>query len=124
VQETLPLTLDLSPLPARPPAVYSGTLCLNVISCIAWWAGGGGATNFGYSLLWVLLFSPCSYTCWFRPLYKAFRWAPPSNAGEAHVQQIQIQIQIILLSVFLNVHTFRKREMLVFLGSSTVVDSQ
>ncbi|KAG7265033.1 hypothetical protein CRUP_033552 [Coryphaenoides rupestris] len=53
--------------------MYSGTLCLNVISCIAWWAGGGGATNFGYSLLWVLLFSPCSYTCWFRPLYKAFR---------------------------------------------------
>lgn len=53
--------------------MYSGALCLNVISCIAWWAGGGGATNFGYSLLWVLLFSPCSYTCWFRPLYKAFR---------------------------------------------------
>lgn len=54
-------------------AVYSGTLCMNVISCIAWWAGGGSATNFGFSLLWLLLFSPCSYTCWFRPLYKAFR---------------------------------------------------
>lgn len=55
------------------PAVYSGTLCINVISCIAWWAGGGNATNFGFSLLWLILFSPCSYTCWFRPLYKAFR---------------------------------------------------
>lgn len=54
-------------------AVYSATLCINVISCIAWWAGGGGAINFGYSLLWLILFSPCSYTCWFRPLYKAFR---------------------------------------------------
>lgn len=54
-------------------AVYSGTLCMNVISCIAWWAGGGSATNFGFSLLWLILFSPCSYTCWFRPLYKAFR---------------------------------------------------
>ncbi|KAK1896320.1 Secretory carrier-associated membrane protein 4 [Dissostichus eleginoides] len=53
--------------------MYSGTLFLNVISCIAWWAGGGSATNFGFSLLWLLLFSPCSYTCWFRPLYKAFR---------------------------------------------------
>ncbi|XP_054458814.1 secretory carrier-associated membrane protein 4 [Anoplopoma fimbria] len=53
--------------------MYSGTLCLNVISCIAWWAGGGGATNFGFSLLWLILFSPCSFTCWFRPLYKAFR---------------------------------------------------
>lgn len=53
--------------------IYSGTLCANVISCIAWWAGGGNGTNFGFSLLWLVLFSPCSYTCWFRPLYKAFR---------------------------------------------------
>uniref|UniRef100_A0A3B4X246 Secretory carrier-associated membrane protein n=1 Tax=Seriola lalandi dorsalis TaxID=1841481 RepID=A0A3B4X246_SERLL len=54
-------------------SLYYCTLCLNVIGCIAWWAGGGGATNFGFSLLWLILFSPCSYTCWFRPLYKAFR---------------------------------------------------
>lgn len=53
--------------------LYSFTLCLNVISCIAWWAGGGGATNFGLALLWLILFGPCSYVCWFRPLYKAFR---------------------------------------------------
>ena len=59
--------------PCCPLLVYSGTLCMNVISCIAWWAGGGSITNFGFSLLWLLLFSPCGYTCWFRPLYKAFR---------------------------------------------------
>ncbi|KAF0042323.1 hypothetical protein F2P81_005855 [Scophthalmus maximus] len=53
--------------------MYSATLCINVIACIAWWAGGGSAINFGFSLLWLILFSPCSYTCWFRPLYKAFR---------------------------------------------------
>ncbi|XP_063056985.1 secretory carrier-associated membrane protein 4 [Engraulis encrasicolus] len=53
--------------------LYSITLCVNLVSCIAWWAGGGGATNFGLALLWLILFSPCSYTCWFRPLYKAFR---------------------------------------------------
>uniref|UniRef100_A0A3Q3KCN5 Secretory carrier-associated membrane protein n=1 Tax=Monopterus albus TaxID=43700 RepID=A0A3Q3KCN5_MONAL len=53
--------------------MYSGTLCINVIACIAWWAGGGSATNFGFSLLWLILFSPCGYVCWFRPLYKAFR---------------------------------------------------
>ncbi|XP_023699631.2 secretory carrier-associated membrane protein 4 [Paramormyrops kingsleyae] len=53
--------------------LYSATLCVNIISCIAWWAGGGSGINFGFSLLWLLLFSPCSYTCWFRPLYKAFR---------------------------------------------------
>uniref|UniRef100_A0A8C2PSN8 Secretory carrier-associated membrane protein n=2 Tax=Cyprinus carpio TaxID=7962 RepID=A0A8C2PSN8_CYPCA len=53
--------------------LYCITLCVNVVACIAWWAGGGGAINFGFALLWLLLFSPCSYTCWFRPLYKAFR---------------------------------------------------
>lgn len=55
-------------------SVYSITLCVNVVSCIAWWAGGGSGANFGLALLWLILFSPCSYTCWFRPLYKAFRW--------------------------------------------------
>lgn len=54
-------------------SVYSITLCVNVVGCIAWWAGGGDAMNFGFALLWLLIFSPCSYTCWFRPLYKAFR---------------------------------------------------
>ncbi|XP_026884164.2 secretory carrier-associated membrane protein 4 isoform X1 [Electrophorus electricus] len=53
--------------------LYSVTLCVNVVSCIAWWAGGGGVANFGFALLWLLLFSPCSYICWFRALYKAFR---------------------------------------------------
>ncbi|XP_026884165.2 secretory carrier-associated membrane protein 4 isoform X2 [Electrophorus electricus] len=52
--------------------LYSVTLCVNVVSCIAWWAGGGGVANFGFALLWLLLFSPCSYICWFRALYKAF----------------------------------------------------
>ncbi|XP_048844984.1 secretory carrier-associated membrane protein 4-like isoform X2 [Brienomyrus brachyistius] len=53
--------------------LYSLTLCVNLVSCIAWWAGGGSGANFGLALLWLLLFSPCGYTCWFRPLYKAFR---------------------------------------------------
>ncbi|GAA6110844.1 secretory carrier-associated membrane protein 4 [Tachysurus ichikawai] len=53
--------------------LYSITLCVNLVSCIAWVAGGGSAVNFGLGLLWLVLFSPCSYACWFRPVYKAFR---------------------------------------------------
>ncbi|TSK53655.1 Secretory carrier-associated membrane protein 4 [Bagarius yarrelli] len=43
--------------------LYSITLCVNLVSCIAWTAGGGSAVNIGLGLLWLILFSPCSYTC-------------------------------------------------------------
>jgi len=29
--------------------------------------------DFILSLLWLVLFTPCSFVCWFRPVYKAFR---------------------------------------------------
>uniref|UniRef100_F7AFR2 Secretory carrier-associated membrane protein n=1 Tax=Xenopus tropicalis TaxID=8364 RepID=F7AFR2_XENTR len=49
------------------------TLGVNLIGCLAWMIGGGGAINFGLAILWVILFTPCSYVCWFRPAYKAFK---------------------------------------------------
>nr|XP_056722032.1 secretory carrier-associated membrane protein 5 [Euleptes europaea] len=49
------------------------TLAVNLIGCLAWMIGGGGATNFGLAILWLILFTPCSYVCWFRPIYKAFK---------------------------------------------------
>ncbi|XP_042106446.1 secretory carrier-associated membrane protein 4 isoform X1 [Ovis aries] len=52
---------------------YCATLGINLIACLAWWIAGGSGANFGLALLWLLLFSPCSYVCWFRPAYKAFR---------------------------------------------------
>ncbi|XP_029773441.1 secretory carrier-associated membrane protein 4 [Suricata suricatta] len=52
---------------------YCATLGVNLIACLAWWIGGGSGANFGLALLWLLLFSPCGYVCWFRPAYKAFR---------------------------------------------------
>ncbi|KAG5839361.1 hypothetical protein ANANG_G00204190 [Anguilla anguilla] len=51
----------------------SATLAFNLIGCLAWMCGGGGATNFGMAILWLILFTPCSYVCWFRPIYKAFK---------------------------------------------------
>ncbi|EFB22860.1 hypothetical protein PANDA_015526, partial [Ailuropoda melanoleuca] len=52
---------------------YCATLGVNLIACLAWWIGGGSGANFGLALVWLLLFSPCGYVCWFRPVYKAFR---------------------------------------------------
>ncbi|OQV19417.1 Secretory carrier-associated membrane protein 1, partial [Hypsibius exemplaris] len=55
---------------------YSLILVLDMIACIAYMATVGGttvATTFGLSILWVVLFAPCSFLLWFRPLYKAFR---------------------------------------------------
>ncbi|XP_074060767.1 secretory carrier-associated membrane protein 4 isoform X2 [Macrotis lagotis] len=51
---------------------YCITLLVNLIACLAWWIAGGDGVNFGLALLWLVLFSPCSYVCWFRPAYKAF----------------------------------------------------
>ncbi|XP_016887835.1 secretory carrier-associated membrane protein 5-like isoform X1 [Cynoglossus semilaevis] len=51
----------------------SATLAVNLIGCFAWMFGGGGVTNFGLAIIWLLMFTPCSYVCWFRPIYKAFR---------------------------------------------------
>jgi len=52
---------------------YCATLGVNLVACLAWWIGGGSGANVGLALVWLLLFSPCGYVCWFRPVYKAFR---------------------------------------------------
>lgn len=62
------LLFHLCPLP-----VYCATLGVNLVACLAWWIAGGAGANFGLALLWLVIFTPCSYVCWFRPAYKAFR---------------------------------------------------
>ncbi|XDV29775.1 hypothetical protein PO909_032817 [Leuciscus waleckii] len=52
--------------------LYGVTLLVNFFGCMAWMFGGGGVTNFGMSIIWVVLFTPCSYVCWFRSIYNAF----------------------------------------------------
>ncbi|XP_035232430.1 secretory carrier-associated membrane protein 5-like [Stegodyphus dumicola] len=53
---------------------YACVMCLNMLAALAVLISGGGtATLFGFALLAFLLFTPLSFVCWFRPLYKAFR---------------------------------------------------
>uniref|UniRef100_A0A8C7UUG8 Secretory carrier-associated membrane protein n=1 Tax=Oncorhynchus mykiss TaxID=8022 RepID=A0A8C7UUG8_ONCMY len=53
--------------------LYAITLAVNLAGCFVWMLGGGGVTNFGMAIIWLNLFTPCSYACWFRPIYKAFK---------------------------------------------------
>jgi len=59
---------------------YVGTLAVNVIGSLAYFiatikSGGSqsAGVTFGLSIFYLLLFTPCSFVCWFRPVYKAFR---------------------------------------------------
>uniref|UniRef100_A0A1A7YZG1 Secretory carrier-associated membrane protein n=1 Tax=Iconisemion striatum TaxID=60296 RepID=A0A1A7YZG1_9TELE len=50
------------------------TLGFNLISSLAFFCvDNTSGSGFGLSILWALLFTPCSFVCWYRPIYKAFR---------------------------------------------------
>ncbi|XP_061830871.1 secretory carrier membrane protein 2, like [Nerophis lumbriciformis] len=53
---------------------HSSTLFLNVLACLAYFtADAQYGVDFGLSILWFVLFTPVSFVCWYRPVYKAFR---------------------------------------------------
>ncbi|XP_035252010.1 secretory carrier-associated membrane protein 2-like isoform X1 [Anguilla anguilla] len=50
------------------------TLFLNVLACLAYFTVDAAyGVDFGLAILWFILFSPCSFLCWYRPVYKAFK---------------------------------------------------
>uniref|UniRef100_A0A3Q3X9N2 Secretory carrier-associated membrane protein n=1 Tax=Mola mola TaxID=94237 RepID=A0A3Q3X9N2_MOLML len=50
------------------------TLFLNLLACLAYFISDGSqGVDFGLSILWLILFMPCSFLCWYRPIYKAFK---------------------------------------------------
>uniref|UniRef100_A0A3Q3FX90 Secretory carrier-associated membrane protein n=1 Tax=Labrus bergylta TaxID=56723 RepID=A0A3Q3FX90_9LABR len=50
------------------------TLFLNVLACLAYFtADSASGVDFGLAILWFVLFTPVSFICWYRPVYKAFR---------------------------------------------------
>ncbi|XP_056020575.1 secretory carrier-associated membrane protein 1-like isoform X8 [Ostrea edulis] len=53
---------------------YTFVLFLNIWASMAYFiADSNGGATFGMSIVWFVLFTPCSFICWYRPLYKAFR---------------------------------------------------
>ncbi|NWU50987.1 SCAM2 protein, partial [Dromas ardeola] len=54
--------------------LHSITLLLNLLACLAWFTvDTQRGVDFGLSILWFVLFTPCAFLCWYRPIYKAFR---------------------------------------------------
>jgi hypothetical protein len=54
-------------------AVWVVTMLTNVLGTLIYWFTGGGIGMFLLSLLQIVIFTPCSFLFWYRPLYKAFR---------------------------------------------------
>ncbi|XP_078388430.1 secretory carrier-associated membrane protein 2-like [Cetorhinus maximus] len=53
---------------------HAVTLFLNLLACLAEFiADPKHGVDFGLAILWFLLFTPCAFLCWYRPVYKAFR---------------------------------------------------
>ncbi|XP_064421879.1 secretory carrier-associated membrane protein 2 isoform X2 [Latimeria chalumnae] len=53
---------------------HSVTLFLNLLACLAYFTvEASRGVDFGLSILWFVLFTPCAFLCWYRPIYKAFR---------------------------------------------------
>lgn len=46
-----------------------------LISSISNGINNSSGSTFGLSIVLLFVFSPCSFVCWFRPLYNAFRFA-------------------------------------------------
>lgn len=54
---------------------HSVTLFLNLLACLACFTVfPENGVDFGLSILWFILFTPGAFLCWYRPVYKAFRW--------------------------------------------------
>lgn len=52
---------------------HIGVLFMNVLGGLALFISNGEGTVFGLGILYLVIFAPSSFVCWYRPLYKAFR---------------------------------------------------
>ncbi len=78
--------------------VFAGqcvTLFLNVLACLAEFTTSTDAgVDFGLSILWFILFAPCSFLCWFRPAYKAFRSVCVHTSRHCHQMHFWHSLQV------------------------------
>ena len=72
-------------LSSSSPSVSGVTLFLNLLACLAYFTTDSNhGVDFGLSILWLILFTPCSFLCWYRPIYRAFKWVPALSASPTY----------------------------------------
>ena len=49
---------------------HIGVLVMNVLGGLALFISNGEGTVFGLGILYLVIFAPSSFVCWYRPLYK------------------------------------------------------
>ena len=61
-------------------SAYMAVLFLNFLGSLGYFimsnqtdVHNNSGITFALSIVYVVLFTPCSFICWYRPLYKAFR---------------------------------------------------
>jgi len=61
-------------------AAYVGVLLINVVGALTYLIASvhhgidnQSGTTFAMSIVCAVLYTPCSFVCWYRPIYNAFR---------------------------------------------------
>jgi len=73
-------------------SAYVALLLLNVFGALTYFiasmnhsVSNQSGLTFGVSILLLVLFVPCSFVCWFRPVYNAFQWACSSSCSQLYL---------------------------------------
>ncbi|XP_036902917.1 secretory carrier-associated membrane protein 2 isoform X2 [Sturnira hondurensis] len=79
--------------------LHSVTLFLNLLACLSWFlVDSSKGVDFGLSILWFVIFTPCAFLCWYRPIYKAFSgWIAALSAVK---QNLAVSIIMMVVAGF------------------------
>ncbi|KAG2470465.1 SCAM2 protein, partial [Polypterus senegalus] len=91
--------LQAKEVPISSSSLHTVTLFLNLLACLALFiVKPDKGVDFGLSILWFVLFTPCAFLCWYRPVYKAFSgWI---SALSVMNDNLAVTIIMIIVAIF------------------------
>jgi len=76
-------------------AAYVGVLLINVFGALTYLIASvhngidnQSGTTFGMAIVCAILYTPCSFVCWFRPVYNAFKYALHTDVLYLHINML------------------------------------